>query len=112
MPKRPFKRSLEYQSRVRRHAGNLAERYRIEVAHAFLARIEAAEKFFYDNNLADIDAPYILAGQQVVLKESHINSGPVKYRIIHEATEGYVGLISLWHGVGSRKLDMLVRMWE
>jgi hypothetical protein len=83
MSKRPLKRSLEYQSRVRHYAGNLAERYRVEVADAFLARIEAAEKFLYDINLAGTDAPYLLAGQQAVLKELYIDSGPVKYCIIY-----------------------------
>lgn len=111
MPKLPLKRSLEYQSRVRRYAENLAERYRIEVADAFLARIEAAEKFLCENNLAGTDAPYLLAGQQLVLKELYIDSGPVKYCIIYEVTEDYVGLVSLWHGVGSRKSNMLVRLW-
>jgi hypothetical protein len=111
MSKRPLKRSLEYESRVRRYAGNLAERYRVEVADAFLARMENGEKFLYDNNIAGVDAPYLLVGQQVVLKELHIDSGPVKYCIIYEVTEDYVGLISLWHGVGSRKSDMLVRLW-
>jgi hypothetical protein len=111
MSKRPLKRSLEYESRVRRYAGNLAERYRVEVAYAFLDRIEAAEKFLYDNNLAGTDAPYILAGQQAVLKELYLNSGPVKYCIIYEVTDDYVGLISLWHGVGERKSDVLVRLW-
>jgi hypothetical protein len=89
----------------------LAERYRVEVAFAFLARIEAAENFLYDNNLAGTDAPYLLAGQQAVLKELYIDSGPVKYCLIYEVTKNYVGLISLWHGVGSRKSDMLERLW-
>jgi hypothetical protein len=111
MSKRSLKRSLEYQSRVRHYAGNLADRYRVEVADAFLARIEAAENFLYDNNLAGTDVPYLLAGQQAVLKELYIDSGPVKYCIIYEVTEDYVGLISQWHGVGSRKSDMLVRLW-
>ena len=110
MSRRPLKRSLEYESRVRHYAGNLAERYRVEVAYAFLARIEAAEKFLNDNNLAGTDAPYILAGHQAVLKELYINSGPVKYCIIYEVTEDYVGLISLWHGVGERNSDVLVRL--
>ncbi len=110
MSTRQLKRSLEYQSRVRRYAANLAERYRVEVADAFLARIEAAEKFLYADNLAGTDTPYLLAGQQVVLKELYIDSGPVKYCIIYEVTEDYVGLISLWHGVGSRKSDTLVRL--
>jgi len=112
MTKRLLKRSLEYQSRVRLYAENLADRYRVEVADAFLDRIEAAEKFLCDNNLAGTDSPYMLAGQQVVLKELYIDSGPVRYCIIYEVTEEYVGLISLWHGVGSRKSDMLVRLWR
>lgn len=111
MQKRPLKRSLEYQARVRLYARNLAERYRIEIADAFLDRIEAAEKFLNDHNYAGTDAPYLLAGQQVVLKELYIDSGPVKYCIIYELTEEYVGLVSLWHGVGSRKSEMLVRLW-
>lgn len=111
MPKRPLKRSLEYQQRVRHYALNLAERYRLEVADAFLTRIEAAEKFLYENNRAGTDAPYLLAGQQVVLKELYINSGPVKYCLIYEVTEEYVGLVSLWHGGGSRKSETLARLW-
>lgn len=111
MAKRRLKRSLEYQARVRRYAENLAERYRVEVAEAFLERIEAAEKLLSANNFAGTDAPYLLAGQRVVLKEFHVDSGPVKYCIIYEVTEEYVGLVSLWHGVGSRKTDTLVRLW-
>ena len=111
MSKRPLKRSLEYQARVRLYAKNLAERYRLEVADAFLMRIETAEHFLFNNNFAGTDAPYLLAGQQVVLKELYIDSGPVKYCIIYEITEEYVGLVSLWHGVGSRKSDTLVRLW-
>lgn len=111
MAKRPLKRSLEYQARVRRYVGNLAERYRVEVAEAFLERIEAAEKLLSANNFAGTDAPYLLAGQRVVLKEFYVDSGPVKYCIIYEVTEEYVGLVSLWHGVGSRKTDTLVRLW-
>ena len=107
MSKRPLKRSLEYQSRVRHYAEKLAERYRVEVADAFLSHMEAAEKLLHTNNLVGINAPYLLAGEQVVLKELYIDSGPVNYCIIYEVTEDYVGLISLWHGVGSRKSDIL-----
>lgn len=110
MSKRPLKRSLEYQARIRHYAAHLAERYRVDVADAFLANMEAAERFLYENNHAGTDAPYLLAGQQVVLKELYIDSGPVKYCLIYEVTENYVGLISLGHGVGSRKSDMLARM--
>ncbi|MDA8414388.1 MAG: hypothetical protein M0023_11465 [Desulfobacteraceae bacterium] len=111
MGKRQLKRSLEYQVRVRRYAEGLAERYRLEIAEAFLDRIEAAEKFLCDNNLAGTDSPYLLAGQQVVLKELYIDSGPVKYCVNYEVTDEYVGLISLWHGEGSRKTGMLIRLW-
>lgn len=111
MAKRPLKRSLEYQAQVRRYAENLAERYRVEVAEAFLDHIEAAEKLLYDNNFVGTDSPYLLASQQVVLKELYVDSGPVKYCIIFEVTKEYVGLVSLWHGMGSRKTDMLVRLW-
>jgi hypothetical protein len=111
MGKRPLKRSLEYQARVRHYAATLAERYRVEVADAFLSRIEVAETFLYDNSLAGTDSPYLLAGQQMVLKELYVDSGPVRYCIIYEVAEDYIGLISLWHGVGSRKSDMLVRLW-
>ena len=79
MAKRPLKRSLEYQSRIRLYAENLAERYRVEIAEAFLDRIVVAEKLLSDNHLAGTDSPYLLAGQQVVLKELYIDSGPVKY---------------------------------
>ena len=111
MAKRPLKRSLEYEAKVRQYADGLAERYRVEVAEAFLVRIEAAEMFLCNNNLAGTDSPYLLAGQQVVLKELYIDSGPIKYCIIYEVTENHIGLISLWHGVGSRKTDSLARLW-
>ena len=65
----------------------------------------------HDHNCAGTDAPYLLAGQQVGLKELYLDSGPVKYCIIYELTEEYIGLVSLWHGVGSRKSEVLVRLW-
>lgn len=111
MAQLPLKRSLEYQARVRQYAEKLAGRYRIEVAEAFLDRVEAAEGLLFDNNFPGIDAPDLLAGQQVILKELHIDSGPVKYCLTYEVTEEYVGLISLWHGVGSRRTEALVRLW-
>ena len=111
MAKRQLKRSLEYQSRIRLYADNLAERYRVEIAEAFLDCVVAAEKLLSDNNLAGTDSPYLLAGQQVVLKELYIDSGPVKYCIIYEVTDEYVGLISIWHGMGSRNTDTLARLW-
>ena len=111
MKKLPLKRSSEYKARVRSYALGLAERYRPEIADAFLARVEGAESLLSDNNRAGTDAPYLLAGQPVVLKELYFDSGPVKYCLIHEITNEYVGLVSLWHGVGSRKTGTLTRLW-
>lgn len=112
MAKRPLKRSLEYQTQVRRYARNLADRYRVEVAEAFLDRIAEAEKLLYENNLVGTDSPYLLAGEQVILKELYVDSGPVKYCIIYEVTDQYVGLVALWHGMGIRRTNALLRIWE
>lgn len=111
MKKRPLKRSSEYKARVRSYALGLAERYRPEVAGVFLTRVEEAENLLATNNSAGTDSPYLLAGQQVVLKELYFDSGPVRYCLIYEVTAEYVGLISLWHGVGVRKSGMLIRLW-
>jgi hypothetical protein len=111
MQKKPLKRSSEYKTRVTSYALGLAQRYRLEIADAFLDRVEEAEALLSDNNNAGIDSPYLLAGQHVVLKEWYFDSGPVKYCLIYEVTNEYVGLISLWHGVGSRKAGTLIRIW-
>ena len=111
MKKRPLKRSSEYKTRVRSYALGLAERYRSEIADVFLTRIEEAEALLAANNSAGTDSPYLLAGQQVVLKELYFDSGPVRYCLIYEVTDEYVGLISLWHGVGLRKSGTLIRLW-
>jgi hypothetical protein len=111
MINRPFKRSSEYKTRVKTYALGLAERYTPEIADAFLARVEEAEALLDANNNAGTDSPYLLAGQHVVLKELYFDSGPVKYCLIYEVTDEYVGLISLWHGVGSRKAGTLIRVW-
>ena len=99
-------------ARVKVYALGLAERYRPEIADAFLVRVEEAEVLLSKNNYAGTDAPYLLAGHKVVLKELYFDSGPVKYCLIHEVTDEYVGLISLWHGVGSRNTSMLKRIWR
>jgi hypothetical protein len=112
MKKRPIKRSSEYKARVRTYALGLAQRYRPEIADAFLAKVEEAEALLSRNNLVGTDEPYLLAGQHVVLKELYFESGPVTYCLIHEVTDEYVGLISLWHGVGSRKTGSLKRLWK
>ena len=111
MKERPLKRSSEYKSRVKSYAVGLAQRYRPEIAEVFLSRVEEVESLLSDNNRAGTEAPYLLAGQQVVLRELYFDSGPVKYCLIHEVTNEYVGLISLWHGVGARKTGTLIRLW-
>jgi hypothetical protein len=111
MKKKPLKRSGEYKARVRKYAISLAERYRPEIAFVFLSRVEEAEKLLSENNLAGTAAPYLLAGQHVVLRELYFESGPVMYCLIYEVAEDFLGLISLWHGVGSRKSGSLMRVW-
>ena len=108
----PLKRSAEYKSRVRIYAKKLAERYRPEVADVFLASVESAEQLIHENNQVGTGTPYILAGEQVVLKELYFVSGPAKYCLIYEIVNDCVGLISLWHGMGSRSSDMMSRVWR
>ena len=112
MEKRPLKRSSEYKARVKAYALGLAERYRPEIAEAFLSRVEEAETLLSENNYAGTNAPYLIADQNVVLKELYFTSGPVQYCLIYEVTDDYVGLISVWHGVGSRKTSTLKRIWR
>ena len=111
MKKQPLKRSSEYKSRVKSYALGLAQRYRPEIADVFLLRVEEAEALLSDSNMAGTDAPYLLAGQHVVLKELYFDLGPVRYCLIHEVTNEYVGLVSLWHGTGCRKTGTLIRLW-
>lgn len=112
MKKRPLKRSSEYKARVKAYAIGLAERYRPEIADVFLSNVEEAEAHLFANNLAGTSAPYMLAGQQIVLRELYFTSGPVSYCLIYEIATDYVGLVSLWHGVGSRKTGTLIRLWN
>ncbi len=112
MKKRPLKRSSEYKARVKAYAIGLAERYRTEIAEVFLLNVEAAESLLSANNMTGTAVPYVLAGQQVVLRELYFTSGPVGYCLIYEVTPDFVGLISLWHGVGSRKTGTLIRLWD
>jgi hypothetical protein len=112
MKKRPLKRSGEYKARVKSYALGLTERYRPEIADAFLGSVAEAETLLYKNNNTGTDVPYLLAGQHVVLKEFYFDSGPVKYCLIYEVAIDYVGLISLWHGVGARKTGILTRIWK
>jgi hypothetical protein len=112
MKKRPLKRTSEYKTRVRAYAIGLAERYRPEIAEVFLTNVEAAELLLSANNMAGTETPYLLTGQKVVLRELYFTSGPAGYCLIYEVTPDYIGLVSLWHGVGSRKSGTLIRLWS
>jgi hypothetical protein len=111
MKKRPLKRSSEYKARVKAYAIGLADRYRPEIAEVFLDSVAEAEALLFASNMSGTAAPYLLAGQQVVLRELYFSSGPVGYCLIYEVTPDYIGLISLWHGVGARKTGTLIRLW-
>lgn len=111
MKKRPLKRSGEYKAKVKSYAMRLAERYRPEIADVFLKSVEEAETLLSTNSMAGTAAPYLLAGQQIVLRELYFTSGPVGYCLIYEIATDYIGLVSLWHGVGSRKTGTLIRLW-
>jgi len=108
---RPLKRSSEYKARVKAYAAGLAERYRPEIADVFLESVEEAETLLSTNNMAGTAAPYLLAGQQVVLRELYFTSGPVGYCLIYDIATDYVGLVSLWHGTGARKTGTFIRLW-
>lgn len=112
MKKRPIKRSSEYKSRIKAYAVGLAERYRPEIADVFLTSVEEAEALLSANNMAGTTVPYLLVGRQIVLRELYFTSGPVSYCLIYEVTTDYVGLISLWHGIGSRNTGTLIRLWK
>lgn len=108
----PLKRSLEYKTRVRTYARGLAKRYRTEIAEVFLENITAAEKRISDNNDAGTNAPYVLLDKNVILRELYFTSGPVSYCLIYDIQDDYVGLVSLWHGVGQRSSEYLARIWR
>ena len=109
---RPLNRSGEYKSQVRKYAKKITNRYRVEIADVFLSSVQSAEQQIHKNNQAGTDAPYLLADQQVVLKELYFVSGPAKYCLIYEVLDDYVALISLWHGMGSRSTDVMSRIWR
>ncbi len=108
----PLKRSGEYKTRVRKYASDLAERYRPEIADLFLAEVKKAEQLLSDNHLLGVQAPYLLAGHQVMLRELYFDCGPARYCLIHEPGDDYVGLISLWHCSGSRMTLNSLRIWQ
>ncbi len=108
----PLRRSEEYKLQVGIYARQLSKRYRFEIADVFLSSVQSAEQLIYKNNQAGTDVPYLLAGQQVVLKELYFVSGPAKYCLIYEILDDCVGLISLWHGMGARRTGMMARIWR
>jgi len=107
----PLKRSEEYKSQVRSYAMNLTKRFRPEIADVFLKSVKEAEALIRGRNYAGTDVPYFLAGQNVVLKELYFVSGPARYCLIYEILDDCIGLISIWHGMGSRDTGNLTRLW-
>lgn len=108
----PLKRSEEYKSRVRSYAKDLSKRYRPEIADVFLNSVKEAESLIRSTNHAGTDVPYFLAGQNIILKELYFNSGPAQYCLIYEIMGDCIGLISIWHGMGSRNTLNLQRLWS
>lgn len=107
----PLKRSPEYKERVRHYALHLQKRYRKEVAVKFLEDLKDAERLILHGYEIGTAAPYVLAGQNVILHELYFNSGPAAYCIVFAIFTDCVGLISLWHGRGSRSDDDMSRIW-
>jgi len=110
--KLPLKTSEEYESRVRYYALELKRKYGKEVAGVFLKDVKKAEARLKGNCHIGTSAPYVLDGKPVILQESYFESGPAPYCTIFEITAHYVGLITLWHGIGSRQTKQLQRLWR
>lgn len=108
----PLKRSPQYELRVRFYLDNIAERYGVKVAESFIRAVEKQEESIEKHNHIGVNAPYILAGRQVILKEVYFDSGPVRYSLVYEILNDCVPLVSLWHGVGAREEGDFVRIWK
>jgi len=108
----PLKRSPAYMGRIRYYANNLAERYGVDLAEIFLQVVENCEQQIRVNNSVGTAKPYILAGENVILRELYFESGPAKYILIYEILDDCIALISLWHGLGSRSDGVLIRLWK
>lgn len=108
----PLRYSPEYHSRLRMYVLTLKERYGKAVAGVFLDAVARAESRLKDNCDIGKSEPYLLSGEMVTLKELYFESGPQTYCIVYEVAEAYVGLISLWHGRGSRQSKVLTRLWH
>ena len=112
MKKLPLNPSDEYQARVRYYALELKRKYGKGVAGVFLKDVKIAEARLKGNCHRGASAPYVLDGKPVILQELYFESGPAPYCIIFEITARYVGLITLWHGSGSRQTKQLQRLWR
>ena len=112
MSQKQLKRSLEYRQKVREYALNLSKRYRLEIAGVFIRDVGLAQKRILDNNEVGTCAPYLMLGQKVVLRELYFTSGPAKYCMVYYIFDDHVGLVTLWHGMGARASDNLVRSWK
>lgn len=108
----PLRYSPEYDTRLRKYASALKEKYGKAVAGVFLDAVTKAEKRLKDNCNIGKSEPYLLNGKLVTLEELYFESGPETYCIVFGITESYVGLISLWHGKGSRQSKILKRLWR
>jgi hypothetical protein len=112
MSQRQLKRSLEYKQKVREYARNLSRRYRPEIAGVFIKDVGLAQKRIFDNNKAGTSAPYIMLGQNVVLRELYFTSGPAKYCMVYDIFDDHIGLVTLWHGTRAMASDALLRLWD
>ncbi|MDW7645779.1 MAG: hypothetical protein SCI25_12150 [Desulfuromonadales bacterium] len=112
MSQRQLKRSLEYKQKVREYARNLSSRFRPEIAAVFLRDLGSAQKRIFENNEVGTLAPYVLLGQKIILRELYFTSGPAKYCVVYDIFDDYVGLVTLWHGMGSRASEDLIRLWD
>jgi hypothetical protein len=108
----PLRRTPQYVARVRHYYFGLAERYGADVADKFLDRVSAQQDMIERHNEVGTQAPYILTGQEVVLREVYFDSPPSKYCLIYEILDDCVSLISLWHATGARNDGVLIRLWK
>ena len=108
----PLKRSPQYESRVSFYVYNIAERYGVAVAETFIQAVQKQEELIRKHNQVGVKAPYLFAGRQVVLREVYFDSGPVRYCLVYEVLEDCIPLVAVWHGVGARSEDGLVRVWK
>jgi hypothetical protein len=109
---RPLERSAQYKSRVRNYTLGLAERYGVRIADVFADAVRDHEEKIWKFNHIGVDAPYILLGKNIILKEYYFDSGPVRYCLIYEILDDRISLVSLWHASGMRGDGSFVRIWK